>query len=46
MPSVPDVTATLEISLAGAYELARNEVFAALNNVIRIVIPGTVSRLG
>ena len=39
MLSVPEMAAALGISRAGAYELARSEVFPALRIGTRIVIP-------
>ena len=39
MLSVPEMAATLGISRAGAYELARSEGFPALRIGNRIVIP-------
>ena len=39
MLSVPEMGAALGISRAGAYELARSEVFPALRIGTRIVIP-------
>lgn len=39
MLSVPEMAAALEISRAGAYELARSEGFPALRIGNRIVIP-------
>ena len=39
MLSVPEMAATLGISRAGAYELARSEGFPALRIGTRIVVP-------
>ena len=39
MLSVPEVAAVLDISRAGAYELARSEGFPALKIGSRIVVP-------